>query len=130
MNFKTSLFIPCLILSLASCQNGGEKHPSDEAADSSAAAMNEAKGPALAYFGNEITEDGAVDVSSVKTQLEGKDSLNVKVVGKVDKVCQVKGCWMTMAYDGDQSMRVSFRDYGFFVPKDIDGKDAVIDGTL
>jgi len=37
---------------------------------------------------------------------------------------------MTMGYGEGESMHVSFRDYGFFVPKNIDGKDAVIDGTL
>ena len=35
---------------------------------------------------------------------------------------------MTMPLDGDKEMRVTFKDYGFFVPKDCAGKTAVIQG--
>ena len=33
-----------------------------------------------------------------------------------------------MRVNDEQSMHVSFKDYGFFVPKDIDGKETVIEG--
>jgi hypothetical protein len=84
----------------------------------------------IAQFGADITEDGAQDISSVVSSMSGKDSMNIKLAGRVEKVCQVKGCWMTMAYGEGESMRISFRDYGFFVPKDIDGKDVVVEGTV
>uniref|UniRef100_UPI0035622737 DUF4920 domain-containing protein n=1 Tax=Seonamhaeicola sp. TaxID=1912245 RepID=UPI0035622737 len=44
------------------------------------------------------------------------------------KVCKAKGCWMTLDLgDGNEAM-VKFKDYGFFVPKDIAGKDVVVNG--
>ena len=40
----------------------------------------------------------------------------------------MKGCWMTLNMaDGNQVM-VKFKDYGFFVPKDIAGKEVIING--
>jgi hypothetical protein len=41
----------------------------------------------------------------------------------------VKGCWMKVRTTDGQTMRVTFRDYGFFVPKDIAGKQVVFEGT-
>jgi hypothetical protein len=45
----------------------------------------------------------------------------VRVVARVAKVCQKKGCFF-IAQDGSSVMRVSFKDYGFFVPTDLSGK--------
>ena len=42
----------------------------------------------------------------------------VTVETRVAKVCQKKGCFF-IAQDGAHAMRVSFKDYGFFVPTDI-----------
>ena len=53
----------------------------------------------------------------------------VAVRGPAAEVCQSKGCWMVLA-DGARSIRVTFQDYGFFVPKDIAGKTVVVEGVL
>ncbi len=57
-------------------------------------------------------------------QLEGKDSLRAVVRGKVESVCQVKGCWMNIVSDmeGKEEMFVKFKDYGFFMPLDLEGE--------
>jgi hypothetical protein len=47
----------------------------------------------------------------------------------VESVCQVKGCWMKLKMENGQTMRVTFKDYGFFVPKDIAGKTIVFEGN-
>ncbi len=58
------------------------------------------------------------------------DSLAVKVTGKVSEVCQKKGCWMTLVAEqpGKPAMRVTFKDYAFFMPKNLSGKRVVVDG--
>jgi hypothetical protein len=84
--------------------------------------------PQMAMFGMEITEEGAVSANEVISQLNGADSVKTKLVGPILKVCQAKGCWMTMQVSDDQNMHVSFKDYGYFVPKDIDGKESIIEG--
>jgi hypothetical protein len=49
--------------------------------------------------------------------------------GKVADVCQMKGCWMVLT-DGTHSVRTTFKDYGFFVPKDLAGRSVVAEGVL
>jgi hypothetical protein len=53
----------------------------------------------------------------------------VKTEGVVSAVCQGRGCWMTLKA-GDQSVRVTFKDYGFFVPIDSAGATAVMEGVF
>lgn len=126
---KTLLYSLLTLVIAASCGGGGNHDHDHDHDHDSTSTMEEASMAPMAYFGSEISEDGAINVASIQEKMGDADSVRVKVEGTVDKVCQVKGCWMTMAYnDEGESMRVSFKDYGFFVPKDIDGKTAVIDG--
>jgi len=53
----------------------------------------------------------------------------VYVKTRVAKVCQKKGCFL-VAQDGDKMARVSFKDYGFFVPTDTGGKTVTLVGTF
>ncbi len=54
---------------------------------------------------------------------------NVLVQTKIAKVCQKKGCFF-IASDGATTVRVSFKDYGFFVPTDSGGKSVTLAGVL
>ncbi len=81
------------------------------------------------YFGDTINKNGAIAADQLLSKLQGKDSLKVKLTGTVEAVCQKKGCWMKMALGNKESMRVSFKDYSFFVPKDCGGKTAIIEGV-
>jgi hypothetical protein len=44
--------------------------------------------------------------------------------GTVEAVCSAKGCWMELG-----GMHVTFKDYGFFVPKESKGMKARIAGV-
>lgn len=83
--------------------------------------------PSTGNFGAKITADGAITPAEMMTLLIDKDSVEVKVKGIAGEVCQRKGCWMTMPV-GDEEMRITFRDYGFFVPKDASGKEVIVQG--
>ena len=48
--------------------------------------------------------------------------------GTVTEVCQAKGCWMTLPTGTDELMMVKFKDYAFFVPKDIAEREVVLHG--
>lgn len=80
------------------------------------------------YFGDTITTDGAIDATQLIARLEGKDSVFVKVTGSIEEVCQKKGCWMNINLGNNQSMKVRFKDYAFFVPKDAAGQTVFIEG--
>jgi hypothetical protein len=84
----------------------------------------------LAYFGDSITTEGAVVAETVIAQLSKKDSMPAKLSGKIVDVCQKKGCWMELDMGNNQTMRVTFKDYAFFVPKDATGKTAIVDGYV
>jgi len=83
------------------------------------------------YFGNKIIASDAIAASSMashyKTMLVG-DSINSKMIAKVNSVCQAKGCWMRLDLDDGNEVMVKFKDYGFFMPKDISGKEVIING--
>jgi hypothetical protein len=69
--------------------------------------------------------------ADVVKHLEAGDTVNVVLKAKVTKVCQEKGCWMNLvdpAAESDQSLFVKFKDYGFFVPKDISGREVLVEG--
>jgi hypothetical protein len=86
-------------------------------------------GYAQQSFGDSITAAGAMTGHDLGHALYGADSLTAKVKGTVSSVCQKKGCWMTMDLGHGQSMRITFKDYGFFVPKDCAGRTTIIEGV-
>ena len=51
------------------------------------------------------------------------------VHGQVTEVCQKKGCWTVIQQD-DEHVRVRFKDYGFFLPKDCVGSKAYAQGSV
>jgi uncharacterized protein DUF4920 len=51
--------------------------------------------------------------------------------GVVKAVCKQMGCWMEIAPAGDKDgVRVTFKDYGFFVPKDSKTMKAKMAGMI
>lgn len=52
----------------------------------------------------------------------------MQVEGKIVEVCQKKGCWMELQLDNSETMRVTFKDYAFFIPKDAAGKTVIMEG--
>lgn len=81
------------------------------------------------YYGDKITSDSAVAVSELKTLMGSNQSMNIKLTGEIEAVCQKKGCWMDLKNANGEKLRVTFKDYAFFMPKDCSGKTAIIDGT-
>ena len=79
-------------------------------------------------FGEVISEDGAIPYGSVLAKLESADTIDVKVSGTIESVCQKKGCWMNLVQDGQPDIFVRFKDYGFFMPFDAAGKEVIMEG--
>ncbi len=79
-------------------------------------------------YGDTISAEGAISPSELLTKMQGNDSVSAKVEGTINSSCTVKGCWMKMDLGSDKEMHVTFKDYGFFVPKNLDGETAIIEG--
>ena len=84
-------------------------------------------------FGAGVSKpESSVAFAEVVKQLETADSLNVVMKAKVSEVCQAKGCWMNLVdpvATSDESLFVKFKDYAFFVPKDIAGREVLVEGV-
>src|SRR3977135_597398 len=76
----------------------------------------------VSSYGAKIDPKNAIEASALPKKMEGKESLNVKVKGKIKDVCQKKGCWMNIDLGNGEEMMVRFKDYAFFVPKNAAGK--------
>ncbi len=94
-------------------------------------ALGSCQDSAYTSFGKKIVTDDAVIAKSMAAHYETMqqgDSIDAKMKAKVTEVCQAKGCWMTLDLGEDKKVMVKFKDYGFFVPTDIAGKEVVING--
>ncbi len=82
-------------------------------------------------FGEEITDENTVSVNEfleAYKKVKESDTLMTKAKVKVLDVCQAKGCWMVVDLGNNETARVKFKDYAFFVPKNIKGKEVIING--
>lgn len=103
------------------------------------AALPQAEGPAAAtldagsydQFGAGVREGATVSVADVLKDPKAYDGKELRVSGTVREVCQTKGCWMRVGGEGKEAqVFVKFKDYGFFVPKDAAGREAVLEGVV
>lgn len=86
-------------------------------------------------FGEKISTRKAISYDELLVKMEKMDSksapIEVKVKGDVLSVCQQKGCWMKLVSKADASkpqLFVKFKDYAFFMPKNLAGGKVVIKG--
>ncbi len=79
-------------------------------------------------YGEELSDAKPVKATTLAKSMDGKETMEVKLKGEILEVCQMKGCWMTVDAGKETNIRVTFKDYGFFVPKDAAGKTVVFEG--
>lgn len=81
-------------------------------------------------FGDKISDENVLSKAEMIEKykaLKPGDTVNVKFASTVKEVCQKKGCWMNLDMNGEEAM-VRFKDYGFFMPKDITGQEIIVNG--
>lgn len=81
-----------------------------------------------AIYGDSVRNENIIQLASIQSSMKGETKKELKLRGQVKEVCQNKGCWMTMDMGNGESIRVTFKDYKIFVPKDLGGKEVVLDG--
>ena len=79
-------------------------------------------------YGENIEEGSIIDNSQIQNLFLAKGKFNAKLEAKVTDVCQMKGCWMKLDIGNEKEIMVNFKDYSFFVPKNIIGKKVVVSG--
>lgn len=119
---KKILVVFSVLAVLVGCKN--EKAEIEPIVETGEIAMN------YQSFGEEITDHGVLTKAEMIEKfndLNTGDTINVKFTTNVKEVCQKKGCWMKVDMGQDEAM-VRFKDYGFFMPKDISGKQIIAEG--
>ena len=93
----------------------------------------ESKEPAEVILrGNKIGTNSPV-VARADVVKDPKKYENKKIIveGTINAVCQKKGCWMEVQPAPDApGVRVTFKDYGFFVPMDAAGYAVRCEGKV
>lgn len=83
-------------------------------------------------FGAGVSQPSkSIEFADVISKLETNDSVKVIMRAKVSEVCQAKGCWMNLVDPvtaSNEKLMVKFKDYAFFMPKDIAGREVMVEG--
>ena len=82
-------------------------------------------------YGQALAPAAPITVAALLANPDGKATVTVE--GSVRKACTRKGCWMELAEspkEGTPGCRVTFKDYGFFVPTDSAGAKARVQGVV
>ncbi len=109
---------------LIACKNENKQDKTNSTAEKAQKEM------AYASFGEKISSDGVVSKEQIIEKyknLKPGDTVTVKFTTTVNSVCLAKGCWMRLDL-GDNEAMVKFKDYGFFVPKNIAGREVIVNG--
>ena len=80
----------------------------------------------LNFYGKKISTDNVIDYD---TFIENSKIVSKsKIEGTILSSCPKKGCWMQVKLDSD-TIQVTFKDYGFFVPKTgLENKKTILEG--
>ncbi|MEP6803408.1 MAG: DUF4920 domain-containing protein [Flavobacterium sp.] len=85
------------------------------------------------YYGKNVSvlsQDKAISVKELEGVLmKDKKADNIVVKGLVTDVCEKRGCWLTLKTDDGASFFVKMKDYAFFVPTALKGKNVVLEGN-
>lgn len=118
---KYLLILPLItLLFLTSCKNAEDKNAEPVSSD-------------FAYnsYGEDISAESclsAIEMEERFNNLKPGDTIEVSFKTRVNSVCKNKGCWMTLDLPQEEDVMVKFKDYGFFVPKDIEEKEVIVSG--
>lgn len=80
-------------------------------------------------YGASVSDHEVVNPAEMISLVMENGTFEGKIAGEINEVCTKKGCWLTMDLPNGESMRVTFKDYGFFVPTNSQGFPIILDGV-
>jgi hypothetical protein len=124
LRMKKIAILSVAALFFAACGNNTTSNNQDTKTDQTAGLDT----AGMQYFGEKISHENAISIADLKAQMGDKTEMKVKLMAKVEDVCQKKGCWMNLVDENGNKIRVTFKDYGFFMPLDAAGRLAIAEG--
>ncbi|WP_427872164.1 DUF4920 domain-containing protein [Flavobacterium sp. MMS24-S5] len=86
------------------------------------------------YYGENVSDalmSKAISVGELQKDLKATNKIeSVAVRGEVTDVCPKRGCWISVKTDDGASFFVKMKDYAFFVPTAVKGKNVVLEGSV
>lgn len=123
MKTNVPIFILALVVGLAACQKAGVV-----AQQTTYELVGEAK-VVPGNYGDVVKEADVVTTAILVQKVESSGTFTGKVSGNIKEVCTNKGCWFAMELPDGSPMRVTFKDYGFFIPTNSQGFPITIEGV-
>jgi hypothetical protein len=119
---------------VTACNSSKTSPPAPKPAPAATApAAPAAPGEPRKLYGQPLAPAEPITVSALLAKPDAHVKQAVTVEGSVRKACTRKGCWMELAEttkDGTPGCRVTFKNYGFFVPTDSAGARARVQGVV
>lgn len=82
-------------------------------------------------FGAALTEGReALPLATISATPEAYADQVVRTTGTISQVCQAMGCWMELTAEGAAPIRVPMAGHAFFLPRDVVGHTAEIEGRV
>ncbi len=119
---KYFLLIATLVITLNSCDNASQSKSKSEQKQ----VLNPVEGE---VYGNKIANENIILATTLPQEMLNEKEMELKLEGNINAVCQMSGCWMDMDLGGGEIVHVTFKDEAFTLPKDVTGKNAVIEGV-
>lgn len=122
---KNSIIICLLFLGITACNEGEKENQKKDLVE------NTVTQEVFQSFGEEITPENTLNANEMQAKFENLkpgDTIETKFKTTVNSVCKMKGCWMTLVLPDGENSTIKFKDYAFFVPKDIEGKTVIVAG--
>lgn len=80
-------------------------------------------------YGDGTTIKNDVIKTDLTQSLLGDQPIDGNFEGTVTEVCSKKGCWLKLKLSDGKVATVKMKDYGFFVPTALEGKNILINGN-
>jgi hypothetical protein len=81
-------------------------------------------------LGKPLTIKDATPVATLVGSADQYVGKTVQVKGRITQVCQMMGCWIELANDAGQHVRIKVEDGVIEFPKDSAGKTAIAEGKF
>jgi len=126
---KSILLSVALIMSLSfSCQKPAESTKEEGKTTVKSEPVGEVEVVPGSYGAN-LEENSVLGTAEMISRVEISGTFSGKVSGEIKEVCTKKGCWFTMDLANGEPMRVTFKDYGFFIPTNSQGFPIILEGV-
>ncbi|HBY68838.1 MAG: DUF4920 domain-containing protein [Flavobacteriaceae bacterium] len=128
---KKLVFAVTLLFIAVSCNENKKSEEVENEVTTVEEVTETSKEMAYQSFGEKINDQNVLSATKMKEKFEAMkvgDTAEVKFRSKVNSVCQKKGCWMRLDIGDEEEAFVKFKDYGFFMPKDIANDEVIVAG--